>query len=85
MKFLNFLLHLWVIFALMDPDPDSEYGSGSTVLIESGSNTDPDPYSESGSRRAGQGSFDLTYVINSFFDVFRLGFDVFRSSNLLGF
>ncbi len=27
----------------MDPDPDSEYGSGSTGLIESGSNPDPDP------------------------------------------
>jgi hypothetical protein len=30
---------LWVIFALLDPDPDS--GSGSTDLIESGSNPDP--------------------------------------------
>jgi hypothetical protein len=31
-------------FALLnpDPDPDSEYGSGSTDLIESGPNTDPD-------------------------------------------
>ena len=29
-----------VIFALLDPDPDSE--SGSTDLIESGSNLDPD-------------------------------------------
>ncbi len=34
-------LPLWVIFALLDPD--SEYGSGSTDLIESGSNPDPDP------------------------------------------
>jgi hypothetical protein len=36
MKFLNFFLLLWVIFALLDPDPDSEYGSGSesTDLIE---------------------------------------------------
>jgi hypothetical protein len=34
---------LWVIFALLDPDRDSEYGSGSIALIESGSNTDPDP------------------------------------------
>jgi hypothetical protein len=42
MKFLNFFLLLWV-FALLDLDPDSEYGSGSTDLIESGSNTDPDP------------------------------------------
>jgi hypothetical protein len=41
MKFLNFFLLLWVIFALLDPD--SEYGSGSTDLIESISNPDPDP------------------------------------------
>jgi hypothetical protein len=33
---------MWVIFALLGPDPDSEYGSGSTYLIESGSNTDPE-------------------------------------------
>jgi hypothetical protein len=41
---MTFLL-LWVIFALMDPnmDPDSEYGSGSTDLIEFGSNPEPDP------------------------------------------
>jgi hypothetical protein len=26
---------LWVIFALLDPDPDSEYGSGSTGPIGS--------------------------------------------------
>jgi hypothetical protein len=38
MKFLNFFLLLWVIFALMDPD--SEYGSGSTDLIESGSRSE---------------------------------------------
>jgi hypothetical protein len=38
MKFLKFFLLLWVIFALLDPDPDSEYGSGSTGPIESGSN-----------------------------------------------
>ncbi len=36
MKFHNFFLFLWVIFALMDPDPES------TDLIESGSNPDPD-------------------------------------------
>jgi hypothetical protein len=36
---------LWVIFALLDPDPDpySNYGSGSKGPIEYGSNTDPDP------------------------------------------
>jgi hypothetical protein len=39
------LILLWVIFALLalDPDPDSEYGSGSTDPIESGSNPDTDP------------------------------------------
>jgi hypothetical protein len=26
MKFLNFFLLLWVIFALLDPDPDTESG-----------------------------------------------------------
>jgi hypothetical protein len=34
---------LWVIFALLDPDPDSEYGSGSTGPIKYGSNPDPEP------------------------------------------
>jgi hypothetical protein len=34
---------LWVIFALLDPNPDSEPGSGSTDPIESGSNPDPQP------------------------------------------
>ncbi len=43
MKFLNFFLFLWVISALLDPDPDSESGFGSTDLIESGSNPDPNP------------------------------------------
>jgi hypothetical protein len=42
MKFLKKFLLLWVILALLDSDPDSEYGSGSTDLIESGSNSDPD-------------------------------------------
>ncbi len=39
MKFFNFFLLLWVIFALLDPDSES----GSTDPIESGSNWDPDP------------------------------------------
>ncbi len=39
MKFLNFFLFLWVIFALLDQDSESE--SGSTDLIESGSNPGP--------------------------------------------
>jgi hypothetical protein len=33
MKLLNFFSTLWVIFALLDPDPDSESGYGSTDLI----------------------------------------------------
>jgi hypothetical protein len=40
MKFLIFFLLLWVIFGDL-LDPDSEYGSGSTDLIESGSETLP--------------------------------------------
>jgi hypothetical protein len=40
MKFLN-LSNLWVIFALLDPDTDSE--AGSTDLFESGSNPAPAP------------------------------------------
>jgi hypothetical protein len=39
----EFVLLLWVIFALLDPDPYSNYGSGSNGPIEYGSNTDPDP------------------------------------------
>ena len=42
--FTNFFLLLWVIFALLDPDPDSEYGSGSTgpdwIRIQSGSGSE---------------------------------------------
>ncbi len=34
---------MWAFFALLEPDLDSEYGSGSTDPIEYGSNTDPDP------------------------------------------
>ncbi len=49
MKFLNFYLLLWVIFALLDPDPGSTYGSGSTDLIESGSSRDPGSTYGSGS------------------------------------
>ncbi len=32
---------MWLIFALLDPDPDSELGT--TDLIEPVSNPDPDP------------------------------------------
>jgi hypothetical protein len=41
---------LWVIFALLDPDPDSEFGSRSTDPIESGSNPNPQPWTQA--RRA---------------------------------
>ncbi len=42
--FYIFFPLFWVIFALLDSDPDSEYesGSGSTDQIESGSNSVPD-------------------------------------------
>ncbi len=50
-------LLLWVIFALLDPDPESEYESGSTNLIVSGSkirirnpDSDPDFFTHPGSR-----------------------------------
>jgi hypothetical protein len=35
----TFVYFLWAIFALLDPDPDSDSESGSTDLIESGSET----------------------------------------------
>ncbi len=38
-NFFIFFLLLWIIYALLDPDPDSEYGSGYTDLIESESET----------------------------------------------
>ncbi len=34
MELLNFFLLLWVIFALLDPDPDSEYGSETLVGMQ---------------------------------------------------
>jgi hypothetical protein len=43
---LIFFLSITAMY-LLDPDPDSEYGSGSTDPIEYGSNTDPDPGSGS--------------------------------------
>ncbi len=42
-KFVNFFLCLWVIFALLNPDPDCEFESESRDPIKSGSNPDPDP------------------------------------------
>jgi hypothetical protein len=41
MKFPNFFIFLWVIFALLDPDCESVYVSGDP--IEFRSNLDPDP------------------------------------------
>jgi hypothetical protein len=38
-KFYTFVCH----FALLDSDPDSKYGSGSSDPIESGFDWDPDP------------------------------------------
>jgi hypothetical protein len=40
---INFVLCLWVIFALLDPDSDCESGFGSRDPTETGSNPDPDP------------------------------------------
>ncbi len=40
MKFKIFFLYLCVIFALLDPDPDSESGYGTTAVIESGSGSE---------------------------------------------
>jgi hypothetical protein len=45
-KNINFFLLLWVIDALLDPDPDSESGYRSSDLIKYGSNPDPDTGSE---------------------------------------
>ena len=45
--FKTWFFFLNVIFALLDPDPYSNYGSGSNGPIEYGSNTDPDPGSGS--------------------------------------
>ncbi len=41
LKKINFFLFWWAIFALLDPDRESGYGSRDP--IESGSNPDPDP------------------------------------------
>jgi hypothetical protein len=39
---MNFFYFCGSFFALLDPDPYSNYGSGSNGPIEYGSNTDPD-------------------------------------------
>jgi hypothetical protein len=41
LKFINFFLCIWVIFDLLDSDPDSEFGSRD--LLQSGSNPDTVP------------------------------------------
>jgi hypothetical protein len=40
LKFINFFLCLWVIFALLDPDPDCKSGSG---YGSKGTQSNPDP------------------------------------------
>jgi hypothetical protein len=50
-KFTNPFLCLWVVFALLDPDCEFEFGYGSRDPIEFGSkmdpDTDPDPHCHS--------------------------------------
>ncbi len=60
----KFFLLLWVIFALQDPDPDSEYGSGSTDLIESGSNQDPKPWHLHSSNSSPLTGSWLTFILS---------------------
>jgi hypothetical protein len=55
MKFLNFFLLSWVIFALLDPEPESGYGS--TDLIESGSETRGLPAGSGWSRKDWRGGW----------------------------
>ncbi len=45
MKILDFFLFLWVIFALLDPDPQFECGSDPdpATQINADPDTDPDP------------------------------------------
>jgi hypothetical protein len=65
MKFFNFILLLWVIFALLDPDPDS--GSGSTDPIESGSATLVFvPARQAGNRFLGTSKQDISQVVSTF-------------------
>jgi hypothetical protein len=40
MKILDFFLFLWVIFALLDPDPQFESGSGSSNSNKCGSGSE---------------------------------------------
>jgi hypothetical protein len=41
MKLSSFFLYLWVIFALLDPDPDPDYESGSRYGSMGPLNPDP--------------------------------------------
>ncbi len=43
-EYMNYILFIWAIFTLLDPDPDRdcESGYGSRHPTESGSNLDPD-------------------------------------------
>ncbi len=41
MKILDFFLFLWVIFALLDPDPDLQFEPATKINADP--DTDPDP------------------------------------------
>jgi hypothetical protein len=78
MKFINFFLFLWAIFALLDPDPDCEYRIGSRESRESGSNPDPQQwtkrcgYERAWIRNTGQKYFniyELDFVYNKICDL----------------
>jgi hypothetical protein len=46
MKILDFFLFLWVIFALLDPDPDMQFECGwiqQLKLMQIPADLDPDP------------------------------------------
>jgi hypothetical protein len=43
MKIQYFFLFLWVIFALLDPDPDPQFVCGSDPDLAAQINADPDP------------------------------------------
>ncbi len=57
---------MWVIFALLNPDPDSESGYGSTDLIVTGSETQnftPFLILSICSRKGGQGALSREFAI----------------------
>jgi hypothetical protein len=44
MKILNFFLFLWVIFALMDPDPDPQLNADPDPATQINADLDPKPW-----------------------------------------